>query len=279
MSDFNLSYKSISILGCGWFGLPLAIALKEQGYLVKGSAQTLDKTALLQTLGIDAHHIQLHPENAQIDPFFFDHDVLLLNIPPERRFDIVGHYTNLMHMLLPVLSDSKNLKGIIFVSSTSVYPDKDQVVQEDCFEKPDKPSGLALLVAENFLKKNLSIPVTSLRFAGLIGPDRFPSNFLAGKKDLKRGNAPVNLIHRADCISATIELLKKPLENEIYNICSDYHPTRKNYYIDAARKAGLEPPIFQEAEATPKGKIISNQKFKSAFPNWQIKFNDLTIPF
>ena len=35
--------KNVSVLGCGWLGMPLAISLLDEGYSVKGSTTTEKK--------------------------------------------------------------------------------------------------------------------------------------------------------------------------------------------------------------------------------------------
>ena len=42
----------VSILGCGWLGLPLAKALIGEGYTVKGSTTTPAKLNLLKEEGV-----------------------------------------------------------------------------------------------------------------------------------------------------------------------------------------------------------------------------------
>ena len=49
---------------------------------------------------------------------------------------------------------------------------------------------------------------TVIRFGGLIGYDRMPGKFLTGKKDLPNGDAPVNLIHRDDCVQIIYQIIK-----------------------------------------------------------------------
>ncbi|WP_321539617.1 NAD(P)-binding domain-containing protein [Flavobacterium piscinae] len=44
--------KQISILGCGWLGMPLAKHLLQKGYSIKGSTTTETKLELLQNEGI-----------------------------------------------------------------------------------------------------------------------------------------------------------------------------------------------------------------------------------
>ena len=51
--------KQISILGCGWLGLPLAKSLLEKGFSVKGSTTSLEKISVIENSGIDAFHIEM----------------------------------------------------------------------------------------------------------------------------------------------------------------------------------------------------------------------------
>ena len=78
--------KTISILGCGWLGLPLAHHLAQQGYAVKGSTTTPMKLVLLRAEGIEPYLLELDPtvHGDQVEDFFKS-DILFLNIPPGRK--------------------------------------------------------------------------------------------------------------------------------------------------------------------------------------------------
>ena len=49
----------ISILGCGWLGLPLAKALLEKGFSVNGSTTSTEKLSILENAGISPFLISL----------------------------------------------------------------------------------------------------------------------------------------------------------------------------------------------------------------------------
>ncbi|RYE24983.1 MAG: SDR family NAD(P)-dependent oxidoreductase, partial [Sphingobacteriaceae bacterium] len=68
--------KKISILGCGWLGLPLAKLLVAKGWQVKGSTTTFEKLNLLQEAGIEPFLIRAEAETLQAEPSFFDSDFL-----------------------------------------------------------------------------------------------------------------------------------------------------------------------------------------------------------
>ena len=50
---------TISVLGCGWLGLPLAEYLMGKGYQVKGSTTNQSKLSLLENKGITATWLDL----------------------------------------------------------------------------------------------------------------------------------------------------------------------------------------------------------------------------
>ena len=51
-----MNQKSISILGCGWLGLPLARQLIKLGYSVKGSTTSPEKIQILKGSQIDGYN-------------------------------------------------------------------------------------------------------------------------------------------------------------------------------------------------------------------------------
>ncbi len=75
--------KTISILGCGWMGLPLGEALAKKDFIVKGSTTTLAKQKI-----IEQHHIKpflVDMVQQKCDPNFFECDILIIAIPPNAR--------------------------------------------------------------------------------------------------------------------------------------------------------------------------------------------------
>lgn len=264
--------EKISILGCGWLGLPLAQYLINAGYRVKGSTRSESEVPTLEGLGIESSLVVLDPEiRGERLNNFFESDILIINFPPERRDDIVGYHELQMESLIKSVLDS-TIKKVLFVSSTSVYPEINGFVTEEESQPPLKPSGQALLKVEELLKSSAKFDTTILRLAGLIGYDRKPGRFLAGKKEVENGQAPVNLIHRDDCICIIYEIIEQNIWNETFNACADLHPTRKDYYINAANKLGLTPPTFIETSSF-NYKIVSNEKLKKQL-NYTYKYPD-----
>ena len=262
----------ISILGCGWLGLPLALSLIENSHRVKGSTRDPDKLGQIKNYGIEPYLLELSPDlisdNAES---FFDSEILVINIPPARRDDIVEFHSKQIENIIAALNHSP-IKKVIFTSSTSVYPELNRKVFEDETAVPVKNSGKALKLVENMLLEEAGIETTVLRLAGLIGYDRNPINFLKKRSVIHKINTPVNLIHRDDCIGVILEVVRQDIWGEVFNVCCDNHPKRIDFYKNEAKRAGLELDIMQEME-TADYKIVSNKKLKEML-NYSLKYPD-----
>jgi nucleoside-diphosphate-sugar epimerase len=264
--------ETISILGCGWLGLPLGLYLVKKGYKVKGSTTAPDKLKLIKEKDIEPYLIVLNPEiHGEHFDEFLNCDALVIDFPPERREDIVDYHRDQIESLISAIR-SGTVKHVIFTSSTSVYPDANGEAFEDPEPKPTKSSGKALLKAENLLRECHKFETTIIRFGGLIGYDRMPGRFLAGKKNLAGGDAPVNLIHRDDCIQIIYKIIRNNIWGETFNACADCHPTRNQYYTQQAELIGLTPPTFNESDSC-NYKIVSNKKLKKLL-NYEFKYPD-----
>jgi len=248
----------ISILGYGWLGKAIAERLKHWHARIKASTTTPGKLDSITSAGLQAYLLDLAPDMLCSDLSFFDSDILLINFPPKRRKDIVDFHTKQIESLLPAIEKSP-IKKVLFVSSTSVYPNTGTSVDETCTERPQKESGKALLIAEELLKSSAHFDTTIIRFAGLIGADRVPGRFLAGKSDIPHADAPVNLIHQTDCTKIIEQIISKNIWGETFNACMPEHPTRRIFYTAAATKAQLPLPAFTD---TPTGlsKIVDSSK-------------------
>ncbi len=259
---------NISILGCGWLGLPLACELIENGHTVKGSTTTEQKIKKLEEKGIEPYLLNFKPQldcEGNSCEEFFESDLLVLNIPPgRRRNNVIEFHTNQIESVINQLQDSP-VQFVIFASSTSVYPKIGGIMKEQDIElgNATRDSGEALLQAEDMLLNQDHFDTTVVRFGGLYGYDRNPANYLAGKKNVSGGNAPVNLIHRDDCINILTTIIEDDIRGEVFNAVSDGHPPKNQYYQIIAEQAGMEPPSFLPDEEK-NYKVISNRKLKKA---------------
>lgn len=264
----------ISILGCGWLGLPLAKSLLAKGYEVKGSTTSESKLEVLKNAGILPFQIQLeeHQIIGTIEDFLKETNVLVIDIPPGLRRETSTSnemtFVNKVKTLIPFIEKS-GIQKVIFVSSTSVYGDGFPIVEitEETQPNPDTESGKQLVISESLLQSNPHFKTTVIRFGGLLGDDRHPVKFLAGRTNVENPDAPVNMIQREDCIGIIEEILKQVQHdnwewNQTFNAAAPQHPTRKAYYHKKAEIFNLPLPTFTE-DSESKGKIISSEKVET----------------
>ena len=269
--------KQISILGCGWLGLPLAKSLIENGFSINGSTTSVEKIAVLENAGIHPFLVSLsavevlEETKISIENFLQNSDVLIIDIPPKLRGNSSDTSTALsmtfvakIQNIIPFIEKS-SVEKVIFVSSTSVYSDDNSIITEAMIPNPDTESGRQLLEAEQLLQSNKNFQTTILRFGGLIGEDRHPIKFLAGRKDIENPEGPINLIHQIDCIGIIEEILKQvqnDKSSEVFNAVAPFHPTRKEYYTQKAIELNLPLPEFEESKPSI-GKTILSDKVES----------------
>lgn len=239
----NNKLLTVSILGCGWYGLALAKSLIEKGYHIKGSTTSSEKLNSLKGLGIESYEVNFSIENETYDPEFFQSDVLFIAIPPKRKSGEADHYPQKIEAICKAATNNK-VKHIILISSTGVYENAEREFNELDSPNPDTESGKALLYAENIALAQKNFSTTILRFGGLFGPDRNPGRFLKGKKSIPNGLAPVNMIHMTDCLAISHTILEQQAFGKIYNACSPQHPSRTDFYTHYSISANEVAPDF-----------------------------------
>ncbi|QXV64114.1 SDR family oxidoreductase [Mucilaginibacter achroorhodeus] len=234
---------TISILGCGWYGLPLAKALVNDGYKIKGSTTSANKVEQLANAGIKPFVLDLSTDQSTFPDEFFDTDILIIAIPPKTRSGEGQEYLAKMEKVVESIIKHQ-ISKVILISSTGVYADMNKMVNEDIPPDPDTESGKILLNAEALFQQRISFKTTVIRFGGLVGPGRHPGRFFAGKQGVANGLAPVNLIHLDDCIGITKTIISKNAYECTFNAVAPHHPTRADFYTQAAEQGGLALPGF-----------------------------------
>ncbi|PKE28958.1 NAD(P)-dependent oxidoreductase [Rahnella sp. AA] len=250
--------KKVSIIGLGWLGMPLARALASRGYDVVGSKTTPDGVDAARMVGIECFPLVFTPElvcEAEDLERLLNADALIITLPARRTVE----GSELYFQAVQLLTDSAlahNVKRIIFTSSTSVYGEGEGLVRENSALEPVTASGKVLKELENWFHGLPNTSVDVLRLAGLVGGDRHPGRFMAGKAQVKGGQQGVNLVHQDDVIAAITLLLSLPKGGHTYNLCAPVHPSRAAYYPVVAKQLGLEPPTFAEEASATKGKVV-----------------------
>ncbi len=253
--------SKICVIGCGWLGLPLAKKLIELNYSVHGSTTSKEKLSILEHAEIHPFLIQFSSEGVtgNLKSCLKDCQTLIVNIPPGLRKNPESDYVKQMKHFIDAVEDS-SIENVLFIGSTSVYGDDEEypIITE---ESPTSNAKIPkqLLEVEALFTSNKKFKTTILRFSGLFAEDRHPAKFLSGKTNLKNDNAPVNLIHRDDCISIIISVVQHNIWSTIINASTPSHPTKKDYYNSICESLQLPLPEFNTTEIS-KGKIIDSTK-------------------
>lgn len=252
----KLSPKKYSILGCGWLGLPFAENLIQNNYLVNGSTTSVEKLEILENKGIQSFLIQIKNDKQNKNlPNFLAADLLLIDVPFGKQKENFKAYEQ-----LAVAIEKSTIQKVVFISSTSIYNDTNSVLTEEVPFDINPPKKL-LVDLENLFLNHTGFKTTVIRFAGLIGGTRNPSNFFKEGRIVQNGLAPINLIHLDDCIQIIKLISEGNYGGEIFNAAADTHPTKKEFYTSARLLQQKTPATFLENKDFSY-KIISNKKIK-----------------
>lgn len=249
--------ETFTILGAGWLGKTLAFSLKND-LKIKLSSRNEEKAKELEKYGFSSYI--LNEENLTSLEQLLDTDYLFINYPPSK-------FENYLLFLKKIYNHPKitNIKKIIFISSTSIYPNIDGIFTED-FLLHNFGKKIVFDSEKLVLEKSHII----FRVSGLLGEDRIAGKRLANKiVDFPK--SLINFVHKQDVINATIFVINKNL-NGIFNLCSKQHPQKKELYSFNASKYNFEKPIFDENNTQFINRIIDGSKIENL--GFQYKFPD-----
>lgn len=221
--------KTITILGTGWLGLELALDLKQK-YKVKVSSRTVEKIKMYEDEGLSSYI--LNEDNLDSLEQLLDTNYLFINFPPSKFNDYVSFLSKIYNH-----KSIKNIEKIIFISSTSIYPNIQGLFNEE-YEIKESSSKL-VFEAENLVKEKSDV---IFRVAGLVGGSRYFGKRSANKV-VEYPKTPINFVHRNDVIEATKFVIENDI-NGIFNLCSKEHPTKEEIYTFNSKKYNFEKPIF-----------------------------------
>jgi nucleoside-diphosphate-sugar epimerase len=278
IQENNLKKTSVSIFGCGWLGMPLAEKLISRKYNVSGSTTSVEKLKTLANKGINSVLVELNP-SLLIDPnhSFLQSDYLIICFPPKLRNNGNDFYINQIKSLSENLERFKASK-IIFTSTTSVYQNLNKEMTE-----AEADINHVLYTAEILITKAAALnrkELNILRLSGLMGYDRIPCKYFAGKKGLENGENPVNYIHRDDVIGIITTLIEKEIWGETLNLTAPIHPKRKDVMQECSKKTDYEQAEFiKPKDSLPAFKKINSNKLHDLLDYSFIYPNPLEFPY
>ncbi|AWV99482.1 SDR family NAD(P)-dependent oxidoreductase [Arcticibacterium luteifluviistationis] len=271
IQENNLKEISVSILGCGWLGLPLAVSFVQKKWNVLGSTTSKEKIEKLKEKGIKAFLIDL--DNDIFQSQFFKTDYMIVCFPPRLKKNGDSSFLEQIEKVCSQLSVNKNIK-VIFTSSTSVYPTENRSMKET-----DADSSHALYKAEQMLAKSVNERLTVLRLSGLMGYGRIPCKYFSGKKKLTNGETPVNYVFRDDVINVIEAVIEADLFNQTLNVTAAKHPNRKEVLENCSERTEYIKPEFIQPDQVVPFKIIDGEKLNGLL-NYKFKYpNPINFPY
>lgn len=250
--------QEISILGCGWLGMPLASSLVKKDFKINGSTTSINKLRTLKKEGVNPYLIDLsNLEKSSSE--FLNAEILIISVTTKN----IDNFKELIQQI-----EKSTIKKVLFVSSTSVYNNANKTVTE---ETPTKDCPLKTI--EQLFTENTHFKTTVLRFGGLFGYNRKPVNFIPPNREIKNPEGFINFIHRDDCVEIIEQIISKNVWGEVFNACSDSHPKRRDFYTNENHKLGRKTPLFDE-NSINEYKIVSSEKLKILL-NYRFKYSNL----
>lgn len=265
--------KTISIIGLGWIGEPLAFHLQEKGFQVIGSTTSAEKQERLLKKGLQSIRFLLnpHPEGVGFHALF-QSEILVVNIPPRTRSGNGTFHLEQVKYLRSLINNS-SIQKVIFVSSTGVYPEahSPEKYEEDFPLTLENTGNETIFKAEQMMSKDRNFDLTIVRFGGLMGEDRIPGNYFSGKENVA-GYTRVNYIHQTDAVKMISWIIENELWNETFNGVAPIHPLRRDVYEKNAHDLGIAPPASYQNEAGGNDRLIDSSKilktgFEFEFPD------------
>jgi nucleoside-diphosphate-sugar epimerase len=253
--------KKVSIIGLGWLGEATGMLLQAQGYQVLGSSTRSEKVGLLREKGLDAVHFALDPDPKGIDyQRLFESEILVVTLPPRSRQGDGEAYLQQLASLRDLIT-STEVKQVLFISSTGIYPNENNAAPYTEEEVSESTAGNAILYrAEALMGTSSRYDLIVLRMGGLMGADRIPGTYFSGREQVV-GHTRVNFIHQKDAARMIAWVINQGLWNQTFNGVAPEHPFRREVYQHNASALGIPlPASFQEATDVEVGRLISSEK-------------------
>lgn len=263
---------SIFIVGAGWVGAPLSEHLERHGNRVVVTKTTQAGADTLSSKRIPCEVFSFDSSNpdqtvGQLYSLLLENnsEIVIGSFPPGFRKGAGKEYADYWQLLISACQKA-NIKKLIMVSSTTVYPTKPSILYEGdaslalALADSDQANSFSdnaqiMLQAEQSVIDS-SIDYTILRFSGLIGLNRHPSRFASKLKQVSN-QAPANMLHLDDAIGA-VDFAISHLHNEIANVTTPNTVSKAEFYAAALKSANSNeplPPIVNDPD-----KLISSKK-------------------
>ncbi len=183
----------VGILGMGYLGKQLLKQLPdEQVSWVTLQQQTLDTTCVKK----NNHSVIFQWESPATWSNLPDAPAsLVLTIPPVLK-EVQAEIKRLSHWGQWMNRERPQIKKLIYISSTGVYPSENGTWKETDIFQPDHAAGKLRLETEKVLNHYFQTYV--IRPGGIYGPGRHIGQRVLNQKPIPAGERPVHRIHVVD---------------------------------------------------------------------------------
>jgi nucleoside-diphosphate-sugar epimerase len=268
-------FENIAVLGCGYVGNALAESWQDQGHFVTGTTTSKERVVSLAAT-LSKAVLAKGADFLAMQSLLQDQNILVVSIAPTgfQEADTATYeatYISTAQNLVKVLSQAPNVTQIIYLSSCSVYGDRQgEWVDETSQVAPLKQKSQVIYESEKIILQaaNEQQKVCILRLGGIYGPGReLVSMFggLAGMTMPGKGDRFINWVHRDDIIGA-IEFARSNELQGIYNLVDDSRLTVKEQVSRVCARYDLPQVKWDPSQLSLQRKSvqISNHKLKVA---------------
>lgn len=213
------SLASILVVGCGYIGYRVALALHAKGHQVTGLKKR--PPSVLSPFPILVADIRQAKTLSVLDNAFLDL-VLFIISPGGRQVDqYQAVYDIGLNNLLTHFAKAGQMPKWLMVSSSSVYgQNQGEWVDETSVTQPASATGQFLVAAEQRLW-TADAAHCVVRFSGIYGPGRdwLLRRTARGEGIQQQPPTYTNRIHRDDCVAVLVFLMEKQLAGADLQSC------------------------------------------------------------
>jgi len=242
------------LLGYGDIADRVAQRLSGQNQRVTGVCRSPDSKPVRNGVNLVAADLNNEQELYQLFRQKWDNVVVTLTPAKDAEDGYHQGYVVPCRHLQQVLSQQIHQPGIIYVSSTGVYAQRNgEWIDESSATEPTSDSGKSLLQAESIINA-LPGQTSILRCSGIYGEGR---DFLL--RQLSQGNVQLrdswtNRIHQDDVAGFIVHLLTKIHQPKPIYLVNDDEPVKQyEVYQWLAQQLGIELPGIIDKDVGPRG--------------------------
>ena len=256
------------IAGCGYLGLRVGQSWNAQHRPTFGITRSELRADDLRRAGLDPLIADLSSETALKLP---EVDVALWAVGFDRSSGVTREAIWLDGLRRFLNGFPAGPRRLIYVSSTSVYGQHTgEAVDECCPTCPNTEGGQYCLMAENLLQNVCTelfprTDVIVLRMAGIYGPDRLLRRISDLTNQTPLPGEPdhcLNLIHVDDAVRMINYVADAAVVPSIINVVNCGSVTRRTYYTQLAKLAGVNAPVFASHENATDATGVTNPRVR-----------------